>query len=116
MWLIKAFVIILTVHEKVLQLDERFTRGRVLVDPLAQLAIVDNRMIHLAPREVNVMWFLSETFISCEELCERFFYQKGEIVNHDTAYIHIGRLKKKLPEGTLETHQYRGYRIKPQLN
>lgn len=112
MWLITLFVIIPGVYEKEpLQQEESFTRGRVLVNPVRQFALVDERMIHLAPREVNVLRFLSETFITCEELCNRFFNQYGEFVTHATVYVHIDRLKKKLPEGTLDTHQYKGYRI-----
>ena len=101
-------------HEKPQFQEESFIRGRVRIDPVKQIAVVDEKTIYLTPREVNVLRFLSGTFTTCEQLCERFFDQEGEIVTYATAYVHINRLKRKLPEGTLDTHRRRGYRINSQ--
>jgi two-component system OmpR family response regulator len=87
--------------------------GPVLLDTRAGRVTVDGRAVVLTSHELRVLTYLMHRkgeVISRSELTEHIYAQDFER-DSNTIEVFIGRLRKKLPPGLIETVRGLGYRL-----
>lgn len=88
--------------------------GNVSLNTDSHLLEIDGRQVELARREYMLLKALMESGnkIQTREMLENKLYSWGEEVSSNAVEVHIHHLRKKLPEGFIQTVRGVGYVIK----
>jgi two-component system OmpR family response regulator len=89
--------------------------GPVLLDTRAGRVTVDGRAVSLTSHELRVLAYLMHhqgEVVSRTDLTEHIYAQDFDR-DSNTIEVFIGRLRKKLPPGLIETVRGLGYRMAP---
>lgn len=92
----------------------QWTNGNIVVDTRQARATVDGEAINLTSHEYRILAILMQRagqVVSRSELVEHIYAQDFER-DSNTIDVFIGRLRKKLPEGAIETVRGLGYRMR----
>ncbi len=95
------------------QADTRLACGPVVLDTRASRVTVDGRVLTLTGHEFRVLDYLMHRpgeIVSRSELVEHIYAQDYDR-DSNTIEVFVGRLRKKLPPGMIETVRGLGYRL-----
>lgn len=95
------------------QASNEFKTGSVVVDIRSSKVTVDGKAIKLSSYEFRMLAYMmhhADRVISRTELTEHLYDQDFDR-DSNTIEVFIGRLRKKLPEGTIVTERGLGYRL-----
>ncbi|WP_317933117.1 response regulator transcription factor [Halioxenophilus sp. WMMB6] len=90
------------------------TSGSVTLDLASHMASIDGEPLSLTRREYNLLKALMENAgrIQTKEGLENKLYGWGDEIASNTVEVHISNLRKKLPEGFIQTVRGVGYSVK----
>lgn len=92
----------------------QWINGNIVIDTRQARATVDGEAITLTSHEYRILAILMQRagqVVSRSELVEHIYAQDFER-DSNTIDVFIGRLRKKLPEGAIETVRGLGYRMR----
>nr|WP_136250906.1 response regulator [Ningiella ruwaisensis] len=95
-------------------LSSKITIGSLSLDTKAQLVFINNEELKLSSKEYMIARTLIENAgrIQSKNQLESKLYEWGEEVSSNTIEVHIHNLRKKLPDGFIQTIRGVGYIVR----